>query len=146
VDKKERRGETEERASSREGRSMNSIGSIRGNSRGSSEGGVSVGSSSSTREVEKTKRWVINRDRENRRKNMIIKEIKIPREVGNDRKKGINWVTDLIKEKLCVDAKIVACRESGTVIMVKMENEEEKREVMRNKFRLKEKVCILRMI
>jgi len=51
--------------------------------------------------VERIKRWVIDKDREDRRKNIIIKGIKIPRKVENDRKKNINWVTDLIKEK-CV--------------------------------------------
>jgi len=106
-----------------------------------------VGSSLSVRE-EKIKRWVTDKDRE-RKKNIIIKGIKISREVGNDRKKSINWVTDLIKEK-CVDAKVVACRKSGTIVMMKMENKEEKREMMRNKFRLKgEKkiyIYILRMI
>jgi len=53
---------------------------------------------------------VIDKDREDRRKNIIIKGIKIPREVGNDRKKNINWMTGLIKEKLCVDTKVVGCK------------------------------------
>jgi len=37
-----------------------------------------------------------------------------------------------------MDAKVVGCKESGAVV-VKMKSEEEKREVMRNKFRLKGK-------
>jgi len=90
---------------------------MRGNNSGRSEGEVSVGSSLSTREVGGIKRWMIDKDKEDRRKNIIIniiiKEIKIPRKVGNDRKKDINWATDLIKEKLYVDAKVVGCRESG---------------------------------
>jgi len=61
----------------------------------------------------------------------------MPKDVGNDRKKGMEWTTGLIKDKLCVDVKMVGCRESGAVVVVRLENEEEKREVMQNKFRLK---------
>jgi len=67
----------------------------------------------------------------------VIKKLRIPREVESDRKKCVEWATRLIKDKLCVDAKVVGCRESGAVVVIRLENEEEKKEVMQNKFRLK---------
>jgi len=35
------------------------------------------------------------------------------------------------------EARVVGCRESEEVMVVRLENEEEKKEVMRNKYRLK---------
>jgi len=108
-----------------------------------SEGGISVGSSLSTREVDRIRRWVTEKDREERRKNIILKGIRMPKEVEKDRKRGMEWVERLIREKVEVDVNVVGCRESGTVLVVKLESEEEKREVMRNKHRLKgEKIYI----
>jgi len=87
--------------------------------------------------VERIRKWVTEKDREDRRRNIVIKGIRMPKEVGNDRKKGMKWAERLIKNKMCVDAKVVGCKESEAVVVVRMESEEEKREVMRNKFRLK---------
>jgi len=61
-----------------------------------SEGATSLGSNLSTREVEKIMKWVIEKDREDRRKNIVIKELRMPKEIGNDRKKGTEWT-----ERLC---------------------------------------------
>jgi len=102
-----------------------------------SEGGISVASSFSVREIERISKWVTKKNREERRKNIIIKGIRIPKEVENDRRKKAEWVENLIKEKLCVDTNVIGCRESGAVLVVRLESEEEKREIMRNKFRLK---------
>jgi len=108
-----------------------------------SEGGISVGSSLSTREVDRIRRWVTEKDREERRKNIVLKGIRLPKEVEKDRKRETEWVERLIREKVEVDVNVVGCRESGTVLVVKLESEEEKREVMRNKHRLKgEKIYI----
>jgi len=57
--------------------------------------------------------------------------------VINDRKKCVEWVTDTLKNKLNLKTKIVGCKESGTVIVVSLENEEEKKKVMKNKCKLK---------
>jgi len=46
----------------------------------------------------------------------------------------------MLKDKLNIKTKIVGCRESGTMIVVRLENEEEKKEVMKNKYRLKGRV------
>lgn len=49
----------------------------------------------------------------------------------------------MIKEKVGIDCKVINCRESGAVIIVRLENVESKREIMRNKFKLKgEKIFI----
>lgn len=51
---------------------------------------------------------------------------------------GSQW----IKEKVGVNCKVINCRESGGVIIVKLEDVESK-EIMRNKFKLKgEKIFI----
>jgi len=80
---------------------------------------------------------VTEKDREERKRNVIMKGIRMPKEVGNDRKKCIDWVTDLLKDKLGLEVKVAGCRESGTVVVVKLEDEEEKKKIMRNKYRLK---------
>jgi len=108
-----------------------------------SEGGISVGSSLSTREVERIRRWVTEKNREERRRNIILKGIRLPKEAEKDKKREAEWVERLIRDKVGVDINVLGCRESGTVLVVKLESEEEKREVMRNKHRLKgEKIYI----
>jgi len=42
-------------------------------------------------------------------------------------KENREWASNLIKEKVEVECKVVNCRESGTVIVVKLENEESKK-------------------
>jgi len=136
---KEEEEHSDEKFSSREEsvKSLYSAGRARGESCGRSEGEVSVGSGLSVREVERIKRWVSEKDREERKRNVIMKGIGIPKEVGNDRKKCVDWVTDLLKDKLGLEIKVTGCRESGKVVVVKLEDEEEKKKIMRNKYRLK---------
>jgi len=43
----------------------------------------------------------------------------------------------MLKDKLNIKTKVIGCRESGTVIVVRLENEEEKKEVIKNKYKLK---------
>jgi len=43
----------------------------------------------------------------------------------------------LIKEKVEVECRVISCRKSGARIFVKLECEEVKKEVMKNKYRLK---------
>jgi len=68
--------------------SARSVGSEREDSCGRSE--ISVGSSLSTREVERIRKWVTDKDREERRRNIILKGVKIPRDIGEDRKRGVD--------------------------------------------------------
>jgi len=108
-----------------------------------SEGEISVGSSLSTREVERIRRWVTEKDRDERRRNIILKGIRLLKGIEKDRKREAEWVKRMIKEKVGVDINVLGCRESGTVLVVKLENEEEKKEMMKNKYRLKgEKIYI----
>jgi len=102
-----------------------------------SEGEISTGSCLSTREVDRIRRWVTEKDREERRRNIILKGIRPPKEIEKDRKKVSEWIEKLFREKMGVDINVQGCRESGTVIVAKLESEEEKREVMRNKYKLK---------
>jgi len=68
--------------------SVRSTGSERGDNSGRSEDEASVRSSLSTREVERIRRWMTDKDREERRRNIILKGVKIPREIGDDRKRA----------------------------------------------------------
>jgi len=122
----------EERDNSRgEGeRGLSSVGSVRENSSVRSEEGENVKNSLSAREVEKIRRWVTDKNREDKKRSIMIKGLRMSREVEDDRKKYVEWATGLIKDKLCVDSKVVGCRESRAVVVVRLENEEEKREVM----------------
>lgn len=91
----------------------------------------------SDREVGRLKRWVTEKDREERRKNIVIKGIKMPKDLEGDKKGCEKWIEDLIKTKLGVDMKTERYRVSGTVIVVKLENEDKKKEIMSNKNKLK---------
>lgn len=99
----------------------------------------SVGNESrfSDREVGRLKRWVTEKDSEERRKNIMIKGIKMPKDLEGDKKGCEKWIEDLIKTKLGVDMKTEEYRVSGTVIVVKLENEDKKKEIMSNKNKLK---------
>jgi len=57
--------------------------------------------------------------------------------VGNVKKKCIDWAIELLKDKLGLEAKVAGCKESGTVVVVKLKDEEEKKEIMKNKYKLK---------
>lgn len=81
----------------------------------------------SDREVGRLKRWVTEKDREERRKNIVIKGIKMPKDLEKDKKGCEKWIEDLIKTKLGVDMKTEGYRVSGTVIVVKLENEDKKK-------------------
>jgi len=61
----------------------------------------------------------------------------LPKEVEKDWKRGREWATEFIREKIGVECKPVSCRESGAVLVVKLENDETKKEIMRNKYKLK---------
>lgn len=127
-------GGTSGEGSEREdGRSIYSYRSGRSSVTGRSSGGSRL----SDREVDKIKRWVVEKDREERRCNIIIKGVRVPEGARKDRKEGKEWAAALIKEKIGVECGVVGCRESGTVVIVKLENEEAKKEIMRNKFKLK---------
>lgn len=59
------------------------------------------------------------------------------REVEGEVGRCAGWVQKLIKDKLGVECKVSNCRRSGPVIIAKVEGKGKKREIMRNKYRLK---------
>jgi len=139
INRREEEKQREERDSVRgeEARGSSTSVSERDNSSMRSEGTRSLNSNLSIREVERIRKWVSEKNKEDRRKNVVFKGVRIPKEIGNDRKKGMEWAENLIREKMCVSTKVTGCRESGTVIVISFNSEEDKREVMSNKFRLK---------
>lgn len=92
------------------------------------------------REVNILKRWITNSEREERRLNFVIKEINIEEESKDKEKKQRSreiWIKEWIKEKSEIECNIVAVRESGSVYVVKVESKEEKKDIMKNKYKLK---------
>lgn len=47
------------------------------------------------------------------------------------------WSEGFIKEKLGIEINVMGCRMSGNVVIVRLENEEEKKEIMINIFKLR---------
>lgn len=94
----------------------------------------------SLRKVGKLKKWIADKDKEERRNNIVIKGMRIERgeHCKGDVLKG--HVTRMLKENLKLehkDYKVEFCRWSGKIIIVKLGSEEEKKDVMRRKNKLK---------
>lgn len=94
----------------------------------------------SFREVGKLKKWIVDKEKEERRNNIVIKGMRI---TGGENCRGEvlkGHVTRMLEEKLDLrdkDCKIETCRWSGNVIIAKIRSEEEKKEVMKRKNKLK---------
>lgn len=54
-----------------------------------------------------------------------------------DLKKGNEWAKKFLKEKIGVEVEVTRWRMSGPVVIIKVGNEDMKREVMRNKNKLR---------
>jgi len=137
------KGDIEEgELSRREGSEQDEVRSVvsgrsRGSSRWTSMESIGRDSRLSCREVDRLKKWVNDKEREERRNNVIVRGVRIPKEIEKDKKEMREWAMSLIKEKIGVDCKVIGCRESGTVLVIKLENEEMKKNIMRNKYKLK---------
>jgi len=57
--------------------------------------------------------------------------------VETEKERGREWVKGWIREKLGVECVVKEVRRSGPVYVVKIEGEEGKKEIMRNKYKLK---------
>jgi len=89
--------------------------------------GDCAGSASGTRSVGKVGKIRVE-GRQNRETNEIEKE----------KKRGREWIKELIKNKLRVECEVREVKRSEPVIVAKIEGEEGKKEIMKNKFKLKE--------
>lgn len=87
----------------------------------------------SDREIGRIKRFMVEKEKEERRNNIVIKGWEIGERITNER------AEEFIKKELGVEVKVKRCRLSGRVIVVSLEGEERKREIMSNKKRLKGK-------
>jgi len=67
------------------------------------------------------------KERIDRKENILLKGISMPEEIGKEKDKRIEWVKELIKGKLGIDCKISEVKKNGPVIIVKMDSEEEKK-------------------
>ncbi|XP_025160330.1 trichohyalin-like [Harpegnathos saltator] len=87
----------------------------------------------SEREIGKIKKLVVEKEKEERRGNVVIKGWEIGDRITNKK------AEEFIKKELDVEIKVKRCRISGKVVVVSLEEEEMKREIMRNKRKLKGK-------
>lgn len=87
----------------------------------------------SVREVEQVRYMVLDREREFRRNNIVIK--------GWDRKEQVNvkQVEQFLRDKVKVNAGVSRCWQKERMMVAKLESEVKKRHVMQNKSILKEK-------
>lgn len=61
----------------------------------------------------------------------------MPKEVEEDKKRREERTKGFLREKIGIECKVEYCRMSGTVIIMKLDRKETKREIMRNKNKLK---------
>jgi hypothetical protein len=85
------------------------------------------------REVGKIKKLISDREKEERKNNIAIKEMRYERDIRLLKEK----VQEFLKDNLEIECKIENCRMSGKMIIAKLGDEETKREVMRRKNKLK---------
>jgi len=143
----ERRRETEESISTSEENTRRGVRGEReaGPSREGSRIGSRIGSTSSiwsedrlsNKEVGKVRKWVNEREREERKDNIILRGVTIPETEAGERRKRQNWVKELINSKLGVICEVGEVKRSGPVIVAKIIGEDKKKEIMRNKHKLK---------
>ncbi|XP_020289886.1 uncharacterized protein LOC109857707, partial [Pseudomyrmex gracilis] len=103
---------------------------------GSVTSGVSVGRLS-VREVGKLRNWISHKEKDERRNNIVIKGIKDAKELKQIKEDPKRWARFFLKTKLGLDSMVGWGRVSNQVIIVGLDSEEEKKEVMRNKNKLK---------
>lgn len=88
----------------------------------------------SGRDVNIFKRIILEKEREERRNNIVIKGLTFMEKEGDKKEKVKEW----LNKKLEVESNIVWCKKSGKVLVVKLEHEIQKKVIMRNKNKLKE--------
>lgn len=116
--------------SMRSGRSSRA-GSVRSIGSGISQDGLSI------EEVMRVKRLVNVMNREKRKNNIIIRGVRLLKEREGGKRECAEWARSLLKEKVGVEGEVISCRMSGTVLIVKLGSEDYKKEVMRNKYKLR---------
>lgn len=85
----------------------------------------------SDREIDKLKRMVIDKEKEERRENIVIKG------VDTDKRDLKKWVKEFLEEKMEVEVEVISCRKSGKVLVAKLKDWQMKKKVMENKHKLK---------
>jgi len=137
----ERRREAEgcpsEESMDKRSRSERESGTYRKGSRTGSMGTIWSEDRLSNKEVEKVRKWVKEKEREERKGNIILREVTMPVEIEGERKKRQEWVKELIKNKVGVECDVGEVRKSGPVIVAKIINEEGKKDIMKKKYKLK---------
>ncbi|KYN18391.1 Lysosomal aspartic protease [Trachymyrmex cornetzi] len=95
----------------------------------------------STREVGKLRKWMSDKDKSERKNNIVLKGVDIDK-VRTEMKEGgkedwVEWIGNFMREKVGISGGIVGGRVSGRVIIATLENEKVKRDIMGNKYKFK---------
>lgn len=80
--------------------------------------------------IDKMAKIIEDKEREEKRDNIVIRGITTGETIRTE------WVQRFLKSRLGIETKILTCRKSGNVIVVKVENKKKKRDIMINKNRL----------
>ncbi|KAM0736899.1 hypothetical protein ACS0PU_006548 [Formica fusca] len=105
------------------------IGSRKGSGHGSVTECVGLGNSDnrlSNWEVVIIRKWVTEKEKEERKCNIVIKGLAKTSELWKEQVGRIGRVQKFIKENIDVDCKVLSCRISGPVVITKIENDEKK--------------------
>ncbi|XP_020298178.1 golgin subfamily A member 6-like protein 22 [Pseudomyrmex gracilis] len=97
----------------------------------------------SVREIYKIKSLISDKEKEDRKKNVVVKGIVEEKELKLIKEDPKRWAKFFFKSKLRLDCNVEQGRVSNKVIVIKLSSEEEKKAVMENKNKLKgEKIFI----
>lgn len=80
----------------------------------------------SERDVGRLKRIITEREKEERKNNIVIEGIGLTNEVEKDKKRREEWAKGFLREKIGIECKVVYCRRSSTVIIVKLDNKKQR--------------------
>jgi len=73
----------------------------------------------SSREVNKIRKWVNEKKRLERKRNIVLRGVVIPNEIEKEKGRGREWIKELIKNKLEMECEVREVRRSGPVIVAK---------------------------
>ncbi|XP_020295824.1 golgin subfamily A member 6-like protein 22 [Pseudomyrmex gracilis] len=97
----------------------------------------------SVREVHKIKSLISDKEKEDRKKNVVVKGIVEDKELELIKEDPKRWAKFFFKSKLRLDCNVVQGKVSDKVVVIKLSSDEEKKAVMENKNRLRgEKIFI----
>lgn len=107
--------DSEIRSRASEGKSYKSYKSYGSRASGSIKSGYTIDSEGlNDREVDKLRRMVMEKEKEERRDNIVVKG------VDTEEKDLKKWIKEFLKDKMEIEVDIVSCRKSGKILIAKL--------------------------